>query len=132
MEEARGGCCRPKGMMQGAVLQHLLVATRAGSDNRILDSPNEEGGKMAYKSKSKKPVRTKSVNKKLIIKALTDPKFRRMLVANPSKALGVTRLSAVNKREIQLVVRTVRGIESQISSMADYLLCVTDGPCGIA
>ena len=87
---------------------------------------------MAYKSKLKKAVRTRSVNKKLIVKALTDPKFRRLLVANPRKALGVARLSAVNKREIELVVKTVRGIESQISSMADYLLCVTDAPCGIA
>jgi hypothetical protein len=87
---------------------------------------------MVYKSRSKRAVGTRRANKKLIVKALTDPRFRRMLVTNPQKALGVTRLSAVNKREIELVVKTVRGIESQISSMADYLLCVTDGPCGIA
>ena len=65
----------------------------------------------------------KEVNKELVIRALTDPKSRELLVTDPAKALGVARVTATNEREIRLVLDAVKRIEHQISSLADELLC---------
>lgn len=62
-------------------------------------------------------------NKELIIKALVDPKFRQELKENPIRALGVKSLTEINKKEINFVFATVKGIESMITRMADELLC---------
>lgn len=70
--------------------------------------------------------------KELILQALTDPKFRKLLQENPKEALGVKRLTSDMKKEIQLVLAAVKGINSQISALADELLCANGGGCGIA
>jgi len=61
--------------------------------------------------------------RELIIKALTDPKFRKLLATEPAKALGVKKITAETAKEIKLVLATVKGIDVQISAMADELLC---------
>ena len=71
-------------------------------------------------------------NRELIYKALTDPKFRKQLHEEPAKALGVKELTAEKKKEIRLVLAALKGIEVQIGSLADELLCANGGPCGIA
>ena len=61
--------------------------------------------------------------RELIIKALTDPKFRKLLATNPAQALGVKKVTAETAKEIKLVLATVKGIDVQIGAMADELLC---------
>jgi hypothetical protein len=90
------------------------------------------GKNLTKKSKQSRSKSTKSkVNKQLILQALTDPKFRKLLATNPKKAIGVSKLSQTNKAEIKLALRVVKGIDYQISSLADELLCANGG-CGIA
>lgn len=72
------------------------------------------------------------VNKQLVVRALTDPGFRKMLAVDPQKALGVSELSAVNEREVAFVLDLVKNIVAWINSLADQLLCANGGPCGIA
>ena len=80
-----------------------------------------------------KKISTKAVNRKLVLQVLTDPKFRRQLKANPAKALGKRKLSQVEKKEVDLVLAAVKGIDRQIGSLADELLCANGGGgCGIA
>ncbi len=69
----------------------------------------------------------RKANKELVLKALTDPKFRKLLAADPTKALGKRRLTDIQKREIELVLASVKGIELQLNIMADKLLCA----CGV-
>jgi hypothetical protein len=81
----------------------------------------------------KRAPRIKAKQKQLVLKALTDPKFRKMLQAEPKKALGTRAVSTLNQREIALTLSMVKGIETQISALADELLCAEGpGPCGIA
>jgi len=84
---------------------------------------------------AKLPVKRKpssaKVNKEMVLKALTDPAFRRLLKTDPSKALG-KRVSKVRQREIELVLAVLKGIDGQLKSLADTLLCANGGPCGIA
>lgn len=76
------------------------------------------------KDKSKKLASARrKANRELVLRALTDPKFRRQLEKNPRKALGKPRLTTVQKREVDLVLASVRGIQSQMNNMADKLLC---------
>lgn len=83
--------------------------------------------------KRMRPTRAhKERQKKLIVKALTDPKFRTLLEKTPEKALNVDKLSAENTREVKFILATVKGIKAQISSLADQLLCANGGGCGIA
>jgi hypothetical protein len=71
-------------------------------------------------------------NKELVIQALTNPEFRERLTADPARVLG-KKLSDVNREEVRRVLDTVYRIEEQIASLADQLLCATNGdPCGIA
>jgi hypothetical protein len=73
----------------------------------------------------------RKVNRELILRALTDRTFRKLLQADPEKALG-KKLTAQNRREVEQVLTSVRGLESQIRQLADHLLCANGGPCGIA
>lgn len=68
-------------------------------------------------------------NRDMILRALTDRKFRKLLEATPEQAIG--RVTDVKQREISLVLATVRGLEAQIKAVGDELLCL-NGPCGIA
>jgi len=80
---------------------------------------------------SQKPSPAKRrLNRELVLRALTDRKFRQLLQANPVQALG-KKLTALQQQEVKLVLATVRGIEAQVHSLADELLCA-NGPCGIA
>ena len=74
----------------------------------------------------------KNKQKELILRVLTDPKFKRLLVQDPTKALNVEKITPEIKKEINVVLAVVKGIESQISNLADELLCANGGPCGIA
>ncbi len=85
---------------------------------------------MAKKPESISPQAKKKVNKELVLKALTNREFRKLLAADPEKAMGKP-LTPVNKQEIAIVLATVKGIESHINHLADSLLC-NNGPCGIA
>ena len=87
---------------------------------------------MAQKGESKRAMaaRKKQQNRELILKALTDPKFRRQLQQNPREVMR-KRGTRVNQAEITLVLAAVKGIEAQIKGLADELLCL-NGPCGIA
>jgi hypothetical protein len=70
---------------------------------------------------------SKKINREMVIKALTDPKFRRALTADPAAALGKKRLTEVQMKEVRLVLAAVKGIDKQIGSLADELLCANGG-----
>ncbi|MCE7743683.1 MAG: hypothetical protein GPJ52_00965 [Candidatus Heimdallarchaeota archaeon] len=69
----------------------------------------------------------REVNKKLIIKALVDPKFREELEKNPTNALGVKKLTERQIKELQYIKSIVISINELISSSADMLLCADIG-----
>ena len=62
-------------------------------------------------------------NREFILKALTDPTFRKALEENPARALGMREFTDVNKQEVRLILAAVKGIETQISAASDELLC---------
>jgi len=92
-----------------------------GRMRRVREQPEQLG-----------PDAKKRVNKRLIVRALTDPEFRKMLQTDPEKVLGLPEFSATSRQEIGFVLATVRAIDSQIAALADELLCANGGPCGIA
>jgi len=71
-------------------------------------------------------------NRDMIYKALLDPVFRKRLKRDPAAALGVAEISKENLAEVRMVLAAVKGIENQIASIADELLCANGGGCGIA
>jgi hypothetical protein len=72
-------------------------------------------------------------NRTLVLRALTDAKFRRQLQSDPVTALGKGKLTQTQQQEVNLVLALVKGIEKQITGVADQLLCVNGGGCrGIA
>lgn len=73
--------------------------------------------------KEEKVSRKREANRKLVLKALIDPKFRKKLEENPAAALGVKGLSKVNELEVQCVLTAVDGIGRQIAATGDLLLC---------
>jgi hypothetical protein len=78
----------------------------------------------------KKSSQFKKKQKELILKALTDPAFRKSLTMEPERALN-KKLSPEKITEIKMILAVVKGIEDQISHLADELLCANGGPCGI-
>ncbi len=72
----------------------------------------------------------KKVQKDLILRALTDAKFRKTLATDPAQALG-KRITPEMQKEVNMVLAAIKGIESQIAALADELLCANGG-CGIA
>ena len=80
-----------------------------------------------------KKICTKTVNRKMVVRALTDKKFRKMLQEKPAKALKKKKLSKIENKEVEMVLAVIKGIDKQISSLADELLCANGGGgCGIA
>jgi hypothetical protein len=75
----------------------------------------------------KKKISAKTINRKMVIKALTDPKFRRLLKSDPTAALGKRKLTDIQQKEVNLVLAAVKGIDQQINSLADELLCANGG-----
>jgi hypothetical protein len=61
--------------------------------------------------------------RELILKALTDPKFRKLLASSPAEALGLKKITPETAKEIKFILATVKGIDTQIGAMADELLC---------
>lgn len=82
------------------------------------------------KRPEKPTAQKRRVNRQLVLRALTDRTFRKLLEEKPEEAVG-KRLTDVARQEVRLVLAAVKGIEGQISSLADNLLCA-NGPCGIA
>lgn len=80
----------------------------------------------------KKPVAHARRQKKLILRALTDPKFRAALTARPARALGKKPITPEMQKEIGHILDLVKTVEIQIGSLAEQLLCANGGPCGIA
>ena len=81
----------------------------------------------------KKKAALSKKQKDIVLRALTDPKFRKKLATSPGEALGIKRVSPKMKTEISMILSAVRGIEAHIMTLADELLCLPpDGPCGIA
>jgi len=74
-----------------------------------------------------KKISAKSVNKKMVIQALTDKKFRKLLREKPAKALGKKKLSRIEAKEVDMVLAVIKGIDRQIASLADELLCANGG-----
>ncbi len=87
---------------------------------------------MERKMDKKKIALLRKSQRSFVLKALTDPKFRRALIKTPAQALGKKQLSKVEAQEVELVLAAVKGIETQINTMADKLLCNNGGTCGIA
>ena len=75
---------------------------------------------------------SKSKNRELVYKALTDPKFRKLLQNEPAKALGVQKLTPEKIQMINKALIAIKEIEAKITHIADELLCANGGPCGIA
>jgi len=69
--------------------------------------------------------------KELILRALTDPAFRKLLATDPKQALG-KRITPAVEKEVSLILTMVKSIDTQIAGLADHLLCANGGPCGIA
>ena len=80
---------------------------------------------------TKKKASLKKAQKELIFKALTDASFRKLLTADSAKALG-KKITPQIEKEVKMVLAVVKGIDAQISHLADELLCANGGPCGIA
>lgn len=74
----------------------------------------------------------KKRQKDLILRALTDPKFRKQLAAEPEKALGIGKLKPEMLKDVKMVLAAVKGIDAHIAAIADELLCANGGGCGIA
>jgi hypothetical protein len=92
----------------------------------------KEDGKVKETGKSEQSEVKREVNKKLVLRALTEPEFRRQLETTPKDALRMPRFSQENEVEIRFVLAAVKAIEAQIAGLADQLLCANGGPCGIA
>jgi len=73
----------------------------------------------------------KKQNRELIYKTITDPNFRRYLQTSPARAMRLSSVTEKNKLEIQKVLSFTDKINSQITALADELLC-SGGGCSIA
>jgi hypothetical protein len=77
-----------------------------------------------------------SVNKKLVLRALTEPKFRKMLREAPQEVLNMGEIKG-GQSEIDLLLAVLNGIDTQIIALSDRLLCTNSSnegnlePCGI-
>ncbi len=64
----------------------------------------------------------KSQERELILKALTDPGFRRSLETDPR----------MDERTRNIILGTISGINAQVAAAGDQILCAPGpGPCGI-
>jgi hypothetical protein len=61
--------------------------------------------------------------RELILKALTDPKFRKLLVSSPAEALGIKKITTERAKEVKFILAAIKGIDTQIGAIADELLC---------
>lgn len=65
------------------------------------------------------------MKKRLILKALTDPKFRELLSVNPQKALNAEELAEIKGGQGVLEILDIVGtVNAQSTKVSDYLFCV--------
>lgn len=66
------------------------------------------------------------MRKKLILKALTDPKFRKLLQDNPEEALKTEELAGIKAGADVLkdILNTVNQINDQAQKISDYIFCI--------
>ncbi|MGE5342817.1 MAG: hypothetical protein ACM3SY_15195 [Candidatus Omnitrophota bacterium] len=70
------------------------------------------------------------LNRTLVLRALTDPKFRKMLEENPLEAAELAQITG-GIAEVNSILSAVQSIGTQIYTVGDELLCSTD-PCKIS
>ncbi|MCP4157061.1 MAG: hypothetical protein GY757_55625 [bacterium] len=70
------------------------------------------------------------MKKKLILKALTDAKFRKLLEANPQEAFNMADVKG-GQFDPQGILDAVKAINKSISDIGEYILCTGGGNCGI-
>jgi hypothetical protein len=73
------------------------------------------------------------MKKKLVLKALTDPKFRKLLEENPEEALKIDELAGIKAgaEVVKDILDTIGQINDQAQKISDYIFCVIqddDGP----
>jgi len=66
------------------------------------------------------------MKKKLVLKALTDPKFRKLLQENPEEALKLDELAGIKAgaEVVQNILDTVYQINEQSQKISDYIFCI--------
>lgn len=66
--------------------------------------------------------------KRLVLKALTDPKFRKLLQENPEEALKTEELAGImaGADVVKDILDTVYQINAQAEKISDYIFCVID------
>lgn len=62
-------------------------------------------------------------NRELIIRAITDPTFRKQLEHSPKEALGLREFTERNRTEVRAILDAVAKIDGMVSGTADMLLC---------
>ena len=77
-----------------------------------------------------KPITLKR-KKDLLVKALTDPKFRTQLAKSPAKVFGVTKLTTKDQTIVKETLAKIEQLEGQIAALADELLCACQADCGV-
>jgi len=68
------------------------------------------------------------MKKKLVLKALTDPKFRKLLQENPEEALKLDELAGIKggAEVVSDILDTVNLINEQSQKISDYIFCIID------
>ncbi len=61
--------------------------------------------------------------RQMVLRALTDAKFRKMLQTDPKTALSLEKVTPEIQKEIRMVLAAVKGIHTQIGAIAHELLC---------
>jgi hypothetical protein len=66
--------------------------------------------------------------KRLVLKALTDPKFRKLLQESPEEALKTEELAGIKAGAdvVNDILNTVNQINQQAQKISDYIFCVID------
>ncbi len=74
------------------------------------------------------------MKKQLILKALTDPKFRKLLQENPMEAMEMAEIRGGYIVDPMTIIDTVHAVEKTISEIGEQILCTSGGSgcCGIA
>lgn len=68
------------------------------------------------------------MKKKLVLKALTDPKFRKLLQENPEEALKLDELKGIKAgaEVVSDILDTVTLINEQSQKISDLIFCIID------
>jgi len=83
--------------------------------------------KIIYLYQEEIPMKPK-VDKQLVLRALTDAKFRKMLQVSPLEAIELAQIKG-GMIEVSALLAMVGAINQQISHVGDELLCVVVDKC---